>query len=178
MHTMTFKAAAVLFTFGALQPLGLFGQDATIPAPSTATPSYVEVHTYDHARNAATDIDRAVAEARKTGKRILVEIGGDWCPWCHSLDNFFQQHPDLLQLRDRQFITVDVYYGKDQKNEQVLSRYSKVLGIPHFFVLDDNGTLLHSQHVVELEAGGSYSTDKMKEFLIKWSAPNRNTASN
>jgi thiol-disulfide isomerase/thioredoxin len=131
---------------------------------------------YDATRNAAGDIERAIAEARKTGKRVLLDVGGDWCPWCHTLDRFFEEHPDLLQLREANFITVAVFYGSENKNEEALSHYSKVLGIPHFFILDNDGTLLQSQHVVELQASGNYGADKMKEFLTKWSPPDRNSA--
>ena len=130
-------------------------------------------HSFDSARDAAADIDKAVAEARQTGKRIILDIGGDWCPYCRALDQVFQDHPDLLQLRNANFIVVNVYYGADKKNEQALSRYSKVLGIPHFFVLESDGTLLHSQHVLDLKADGNYSPEKMKEFLSKWSKANK-----
>ena len=132
-------------------------------------PSYVPVHTYNSARDARADIAAAIAEAQRTGTRILLDIGGDWCPWCHTLDQFFQQHPDVLQLRDTNFVVVNIYYGSDNKNEKALSRYSKVLGIPHFLVLDKDGTLLHSQHVLDLKTNGDYSAIKMKEFLMKWS---------
>ncbi len=75
--------------------------------------------------------------------------------------------------REKNFITVAVFYSSENKNEQVLSHYSKVLGVPHFFVLEKDGSLLHSQHVLELRTGGNYNPDKMKEFLIKW-APAKN----
>jgi len=110
-----------------------------------------------------------VAGAQRTGKRVLLDIGGDWCPYCRQMDRFFLKHPDILQLRDQNFITVAVFYSSEDKNEKVLARYSKVLGVPHFYVLDKDGTLLHSQHMLELRAGGSYDPNKMIEFLTKWS---------
>jgi len=93
----------------------------------------------DATRDAAADVQAAILEAQKTGKRILLDVGGEWCPWCHVLDEFFHQHPDVLELRDVNFVVVNVYYGSD-RNEKVLSHYSKVLGIPHFFVWDKDGT--------------------------------------
>ncbi len=131
--------------------------------------SYVPVHTFDSKRDAAADIQAAIQAAQKTNKRILLDVGGDWCAYCYQMDEFLQQHSDLRQLRDRNFITVAVYFGSDNKNEQVLSHYSKLLGIPHFFVLDKDGTLLFSQHVIELREGGKYDQEKMKAFLTRWS---------
>ena len=154
-------------------PLSLRGQNGKMPEPqsNSATPElgHVPANTYDPSRDAVSDIDAAIAEARKAGKRIILDVGGDWCPWCRALDTLFQEHPDLLNLRDQNFITVPVYYDSGNKNQKALSPYSKVLGIPHFFVLDSDGTLLHSQHVVDLQTGGNYSPEKIKNFLTKWS---------
>jgi thioredoxin-related protein len=105
--------------------------------------SYVAVHKFDPKRDAAADIQAAIAEAQRTGKRVLLDIGGDWCQYCHQMDQLFQEHPELLELRDKNFITVAVYYGTDKKNEQVLSHYPKVEGIPHFYVLDSSGSVFH-----------------------------------
>lgn len=143
-----------------------FAQNAMDPNPQA------QVHKFDSARNATEDINAAIAKAQITGKRILLDVGGDWCPWCHTLDQFFQQHPDLARLRDSNFIVVNVYYGSDNRNEKVLSHYSKVLGIPHFFVLEKDGGLLHSQHVLDLKENGEYSPEKMKTFFVEWGIKN------
>jgi len=108
------------------------------------------------------------AEAHITGKRIIVDVGGDWCSYCCQMDEFFQQYSDLAQLRDDNFVTVAVFYSSENKNENFLSRYPKVEGIPHFFVLEKDGSLLHSQHVLDLRSSGAYDPGKMKDFLIKW----------
>ena len=138
------------------------------PEPGAAASTYVPVHKFEPNRDAAADIQAAVAEAHRTGKRVIVDVGGDWCQYCHQMDQLFQQHPELLELRERNFITVAVYYSSDKKNEQALSRYPKVRGIPHYYVLDGSGSLLQSQHLSELRTGANYDPDKMKEFLTKW----------
>lgn len=147
-------------------------QGSPVPAsslPASASSAYVPVHKFDPKRDPAADLQAAVVEAQGTGKRILLDVGGDWCVYCHQMDQLFQQHPELAKLRDDNFLTVAVYYGSDNKNPQFLSHYTKVLGIPHFYVLDDHGRLLRSQHLVELRERGAYSPEKMKEFLLRWS---------
>jgi len=143
----------------------------TEPQPELTADSsgYVPVRKFDPKRNAAADIQAAVAEARRTGKRVIVDVGGDWCQYCHQMDQLFQQHPELVELREKNFVTVAVYYGSDKKNEQALSRYPKVNGIPHFYVLDGSGSVLQSQHLTELRTGANYDPDKVKDFLTKWS---------
>ena len=42
------------------------------PTPKAAT-------SYDETRNPARDLQEAIALATETNKRILLEVGGDWC---------------------------------------------------------------------------------------------------
>ena len=150
------RPAAILFlVLGCVFSLAQGNKLPDAQLAGAADSSYVPVHKFDPKRDAAADIQAAIAEAQKTGKRIILDIGGDWCQYCHQMDQLFQEHPELLELRDKNFITVAIYYGTDKKNEQVLSHYPKVDGIPHFYVLDSRGSVLHSQHLLELRKGGS-----------------------
>lgn len=138
---------------------------------ATAAKDYVPVHAYDPARDADRDIREAAREASRTGKRVLLEVGGEWCIWCHRMDDYFAAHPELLALREKNFVMVKVNFSEENKNEAVLSRYPPVNGYPHIFVLDGDGKLLHSQDTGQLEEGKSYSLDKFTAFLKEWSPP-------
>ena len=166
-------ALSVLLCSPRLMPQS--SQPDTAKSSKVVDSAYVPVHSFDSKRDAESDIKAAIAEAQRTGKRILLDIGGDWCQYCNQMDDFFRVHPELLQLRDDKFLTVAIYYGDDNKNKPALSQYSKVLGIPHFFVLEKDGTLLHSQHVLDLRQGGDYDANKMKRFLLAW-APSTTSA--
>ena len=162
-------AVAVSVTLGSLLSLA---QNDNAPhersASATTDNSYARVLSFDPNRDALADIQSAIAEAQRTGKRIILDVGGDWCPYCREMNKFFLDNPDVLQFREENFITLAIFYSSDNKNEKALSQYPKVLGIPHFFVLEGDGTLLHSQHVKELRMNGSYDIRKMKDFLTKW----------
>jgi thioredoxin-related protein len=129
---------------------------------------YTPVKKYDPGRNAEQDIRDAVTEAQKTGKRILLEVGGDWCHWCHIMDDYFDRNPKLTASRDTHFITVKINFSPQNENEKTLSKYPKIPGYPHLFVLETNGTLLHSQFTGDLEEGESYNLQKFTDFLSKW----------
>jgi thiol:disulfide interchange protein len=133
---------------------------------------YVPVLKYDPARDAALDIAEAAAEASRTNKRVLVEVGGEWCIWCHIMDDFFEKNRELLDLREKSFVMVKVNFSEENKNEQVLSRYPEIQGYPHLFVLDRDGKLLHSQDTAELEEGKGYNLTKFTAFLQKWAPEN------
>ena len=143
-------------------------EQATVKADAG---KYIPVHTYDPARNAEQDISAAVAEAGRTGKRILLEVGGEWCIWCHIMDDYFEKNPSLLSLREKNFITVKINFSEENKNEQVLSRYPPISGYPFIFVLERDGKFLHAQDTGKLEEGKSYNFAKFTAFLKEWSPP-------
>ena len=123
---------------------------------------------FDPARDAAADIRNAVTEAGRSGRRVLLDVGGEWCIWCRRLDTLFATHPDLAAFRESHFVVVKVNWSPENKNEQVLSRYPPVAGYPHLFVLDSDGTLLRSQGTGELEKGKGHDPAKVMAFLRTW----------
>ena len=120
---------------------------------------------FDPARDAAADVATAASMAKSQRKRVLVDVGGEWCPWCHILDRFIAANGDVKTLMDDNYVWVKVNWSPQNKNEALLSRWPKVKGYPHLFVLDGDGTLLHSQNTDALEAGDSYDKDKVLGFL-------------
>jgi len=127
-----------------------------------------DVEIFDPQRDAAQDIAHAVEQAKKSGKRVLLDVGGDWCSWCHLLDRMFVRHADLQRLREDSYIWVKINYSPENKNEAVLARYPKFKGCPHIFVLDADGAVLHSQDTSKLEEGKGYSLEKLTAFLERW----------
>ena len=126
------------------------------------------VEKFDPSRNPAKDVDSAVVEAKLTGKRILLDVGGEWCNWCHYLDRFFVQNKDVADFLHQKFVVVKINYSKENENKEFLSHYPKVPGYPHFFVLESDGTFLYSQDTGELEAGQGHDHDKVLAFLKRW----------
>lgn len=155
-------------TKAAERPAGLTVTADAKMEKGAADAKYAPVLVYDPARNASQDIKEAVAEAQRTNRRVLVEVGGEWCIWCHHMDDFFTNHPDMLALRDKNFLLVKVNFSEENKNEEALSQYPKVAGYPHLFVLDNVGNLLHSQDTGDLEEGKGYNLEKFKAFLTDW----------
>jgi thioredoxin-related protein len=123
---------------------------------------------FDPKRDSAKDIQEAVKKATKENKRIMLDVGGEWCGWCHKLDNFFLTDKEAGDLLKKKFVVVKVNYSPENKNEAVLSKYPKINGYPHLFVLDKNGKLLHSQDTGLLETGDHHDHDKVMTFLKKW----------
>jgi thioredoxin-related protein len=128
----------------------------------------VKIAKFDPARDAAKDIENAIKEATKTHKRIILDVGGEWCIWCHRLDTLFIKNPDLYKYMNDYFVYVKVNMSPENRNKELLSKYPPIPGYPHWFVLDSNGKLLKSESSGEFEEGKGHSPKKVMAFLKEW----------
>ena len=126
---------------------------------------YIPVTKFDTTRDAQKDLNDAVAEAKRTNKKVYVDVGGDWCIWCHRLDNFYESNKDLQKYLDKHYVFVKINFSKENMNEAVLSKFPKIEGYPHIFILDKKGKLIKSKDTGELEENKGYSHDKVMAFL-------------
>ena len=129
------------------------------------------VGSYDPHRDPDADVQEAVKIAQRDNKRILLQVGGDWCGWCHRLSQFLAETNDVAELLSNHFVVLKINMSDDNTNEEFLSKYPEIGGYPHLFVLEQDGSLLHSQSTGELEAGEGYAAELVKDFLIAWRAP-------
>ncbi len=161
------KLTTLLLIFGMVHATANAGRHLN-DAGGSQTP-YTPVTVYDPARDPEQDLRDAQTEAGRSGKRILLDVGGEWCSWCHRLDTFFEQNTRLLELRNRNFIMLKINVSPGNSNKRFLSHYPTIPGYPHLFVLEANGKLLRSQDTGQLELGSSYSLARLEAFLTKWS---------
>ncbi|QJE72058.1 thioredoxin family protein [Aerophototrophica crusticola] len=164
--------------FAFLAATALLLSAPTLPAMAAGEglPAYSQA--FDPARDPAADLNAALADAKATGRHVLIDVGGDWCIWCKLLDGLFEQNAELRTLRDKNFVLLKVHYDKKvNQNKAFLSQYPKVAGYPHLFVLDADGKLLHSQDTGQLELpkeqGKGHDVTKVKAFLEAWAPKGR-----
>src|SRR6187551_3363710 len=102
------RSIAVIAVFvacsGLSGPLHAQAQTAS-PLPATLPSTDAK---YDPARDAAADIRLALAEAKKSNRRVILDVGGEWCGWCHTLDRYFVEQKDLRELRDKHYVWLKV----------------------------------------------------------------------
>ena len=122
---------------------------------------------FDPKRDSARDILDGVKYATKLNKPIILDVGGEWCGWCHKLDKMFKEDTEVAEML-KKFVVIKVNFSQDNENKAVLSKYPEIKGYPHLFVLDKAGKLLHSQDTGLLETGDHHDHDKVMTFLKKW----------
>lgn len=140
-----------------------FVQPTTASAPDTAL-----ADGYDPRRDPDKDLAAASEEAKQSNKNIFVVVGGEWCSWCHTLDRFFHEHADLMALRDNNYVMMKVSMSQENPNRAFLSRFPRIHGYPHIFILDASGKLIQSQPTNELEDGRSYNVERFRKFLERF----------
>lgn len=127
---------------------------------------------YDPKANAEADINKLIAKAKKEGKNIIIQAGGNWCIWCLRFNNFVQSTPELKETVDKNYVYYHLNFSPENKNEKVFSKYVDInekLGYPFFIVLDKNGKMIHVlKDSSVLEEGKGYSKEKVKEFFTQW----------
>jgi thioredoxin-related protein len=140
--------------------------------PLSAQTEYKPVNKFDPGRDPASDLQNAIVEAQKTNKNIILDVGGEWCVWCHRIDTFIESHEDINNFLHENYVIMKVNYSPENKNEKFLSNYPRIQGYPHFFVLNKDGMLLHSQDTGKLEKGKDYDTERFMTFLQVWAPKN------
>lgn len=187
------KFSFLILAFVLCGNLIVFGQTTSGASAKTARPPREK---FDPAKNPNADLQAAIAAAAKENKRIILDVGGEWCVWCIRMDYFIEEHAELKKLRDENFVWLKINMSQENENREFLAKYPAIVGYPHLFVLEKDGSLLHSQSTEELEEKRStiipadakdkekareelrekarnlsYELPKFTEFLNKWSPP-------
>lgn len=102
---------------------------------------YQPVNKFHPGGDAAKDISNAIHYAKTVHKNILLDFGGDWCIWCHPIDEFISGHQSIKNFLEESYVEVKINSGKEYKNEKLLSIYSEIKGYSNLLVFDSNGKI-------------------------------------
>ncbi len=151
------------------------------PAPATAAAKAAAADKagpknpppYDEKADAKADLAAALAAAKRENRRVLIQWGGNWCPWCVVLHDRFKSNKDLAKKLLYEYDVVFVDIGKREKNLDLAAKYGADLiknGIPFLTVLDADGKVLANQPTDPFETKGpkgerGHDSKKLLEFL-------------
>lgn len=137
---------------------------------------------YDETIDPMTQIDEALAKASESGKYVVCQVGGNWCPWCLRFADFAEKDTAVSKAIADDFVFIHVNYdprkasaatttaGGANKTAAMMKRLGNParFGFPVFVVLDERGNVLHTQDSSFLEEGNGYSEKKVLRFLKNW----------
>lgn len=158
---------ATVFTFLLLLAVPSFG----------ALPEYRSTGSdiFDPKAGAEVLIAKAVAQAKREDKRILLLFGANWCPWCRRLHAALTKDAAVQERLKRKFILVfvDANTRNDKnRNAAVIEKYGNPIpqyGLPVFVVLDRDGTQLTTRETASLAADTDAKVAaRVLSFLNEW----------
>jgi thioredoxin-related protein len=140
----------------------------------TATTIYAQeaVKLYDPALDGMKQLNSAIAQAKGSGKHVLVQFGGNWCSWCRKFDAFCKADSALSKIVNDNYVAVKLNYSPENKNEESNKFLGNPVrfGFPVFIIIDGKGNVIHIQDSGLLEDGTGYSKNKVKGFFENWTA--------
>jgi thiol-disulfide isomerase/thioredoxin len=130
----------------------------------------VERRPYDEAANADAAVDAAFARAKASGKRVLIDLGGNWCGDCVVLANILQL-PEMKPYIAAHFEVVAVDVGRFDKNLQIPARFGitdRLKGVPSVIVAEPDGTFVNRGDVFALADARHMSPQGVADWLAQW----------
>ena len=120
---------------------------------------------YDENADALDSISKALKIAKLENKYVLLRMGGNWCPDCRTLGEYFSR-PEIKEWLDDRTVLVSVDVGEWDRNLDIVEEYGNPIseGIPALVLLNSENEVLFATLAGELASARSMS----KNDLIVW----------
>ena len=134
------------------------------------------VKPYNENQDIRADLKKALEQAKKENKNVLIQLGGNWCSWCMRFHALVNGTPKVDSLMKENYIyfLLNVPQQKDKRDYEIFKEfeYPNRFGYPVFVILDKNGKRLNTQDSDAFEYFNpnvkGYDTTKVVRFLTLW----------
>lgn len=165
----------LLNAFAALALCAVATQAGAVRAPRVSVASLDKLPQplplpYDEKANADRQVAAAKARAAKEGKKLLLDLGGNWCPDCRVLAGVLHL-PEVRAFIDKHYVLVMVDVGRFDKNAQVVRPYgvTSLKGVPALLVVDPKtNKLLNRDHLFALADARHMTPQALADWLAQW----------
>ena len=123
---------------------------------------------YDPMEDGDTRITELLVQAKKENKKLLIQIGGNWCIWCLRFNHLVTTDPELKAILNKKYVYYHLNYSPENKNERAFAKYGnpgEKYGYPAFLILDKRGNIRSIRKTEDMEEGKGYNKTKVKKFL-------------
>ncbi|TPG16696.1 thioredoxin family protein [Sphingomonas koreensis] len=152
-----------------------FAVPSRAPAPRVAAASFDQLAQplplpYDESANALKSVAAAKARARAEHKKLLIDLGGNWCLDCRILAGTMDL-PQLKPFLDRHYVTVTVDIGGFDKNLAVPQHYgiAKLAGVPAVLIVDPRtDRVVNAGRAEALADARSMNPQALADWLAQW----------
>jgi thiol-disulfide isomerase/thioredoxin len=148
---------------------------ASAPAPKVAAATIDQLAQplplpYDEKADAHAELAAALKLARHEHKRVLIDLGGNWCPDCRVLSGIMAL-PEVKGFLDRHYVIVEVDIGRYDKNLDIADRFGAHYdkGAPAVLVVDPkSGKLINPGHTLALRDARHMTPQALADWLAQW----------
>jgi len=123
---------------------------------------------YDENANAGEQISAALEKAKLKNRYVLLQMGGNWCPDCRTLGEYFSR-PEIKTWLDERVVLVSVDVGEWDRNLDIVEEYENPIseGIPALVLLNSNNEVMFATLAGELASARSMSKNDLIDWLNK-----------
>ena len=150
---------------------------AAARAPRVSVASFDAVSKplpYDENADAGAAVAAARARAVRGHKRLLIDLGGNWCLDCRLLAGTIEL-PEVKAFVNRYFEVVTVDIGRFTKNAQIPARYGitkRLDGVPAVLIVDPRtDKLVNKGREFALSDARSMTPQALADWLAQWAMP-------
>jgi thioredoxin-related protein len=135
----------------------------------------VEPRVFDDKTDAKSELQMALARAKKNNRRVLIHWGEESSEWCAILHKAFNTDAKLRRQRLYEFEWINVAVNKTNTDLATQHKATVVEGVPYLTILDAEGKPLANQRAepfqIKNDAGEKkIDAAKLIEFLSKHEA--------
>ena len=151
---------------------------ATPPAPRLSVAGIDQLpqplpFPYDEGADAQAVVAKARAQARREHKRLLIDLGGNWCLDCRVLAGIMEL-PELQPYLARHFVVAKVNIGRFDKNGDIAAHYGitgRLDGVPAILAVDPvHDRLLNRDKLFALADARHMTPQGLADWLAQWAA--------
>jgi len=143
------------------------------PRPSIATLQQLPVvlmQPYDEHADADAIVAATFDRARKSHKRVLIDLGGNWCVDCVVLANFLKL-PEMQRFMAAHYEMVSVDVGRFDRNQQIPARFGitgRLKGVPALLIATPDGKLVNGDDVFATSDAHTMTPEALADYLAKY----------
>jgi len=149
---------------------------ARVAAPRVGAASFEQLSQplplpYDGKADAKAAVAAAKARALKGRKKLLIDLGGNWCLDCRLLAGVMEL-PTMRGFVARHYEVVTVDIGRFDKNLDIPARYGikgRLAGVPALLIVDPKtNRLVNAGRETALADARSLSPQGLADWLAQW----------
>ncbi|PYD63773.1 thioredoxin family protein [Gluconacetobacter entanii] len=148
------------------------GQAAAVDTPpqiGDLTPA-VPAEPYGPTAGAREQIAAAFDTARATGRKVLLDFGGNWCPDCRILAGLMDD-PAVAPWIARHFVVVMINVERMNTNLEFLEQHGlKISAVPTVLIVTAHGKVLNADGLTALGNARAMSSQAVIDLLAQWDA--------